>query len=99
MVAKYRLFRTEVTAISYSKTAFFIEPESSDLMKNARPFIPFPVSLGWRQAAITLLTAEKPLCTRRHPVGKSAGGFEFESDGKYFSLIIPKPLISQIGDP
>ena len=28
-----RLFRTEVTAISYSKASLFIEPESSDLMK------------------------------------------------------------------
>ena len=44
-----RLFRNEVTAISYSKTPFFIEPESSDLTKNARPFIMFPVSSGWRQ--------------------------------------------------
>jgi len=44
-----RLFRTDVTAISYSKTAFFIEPESSDLTIYARPFIMFPVSSGWRR--------------------------------------------------
>ena len=42
-----RLFRTEVTAISYSKASLFIVPVSSDLMKNARPFIMFPVSSGW----------------------------------------------------
>ena len=33
------------------------------------------------------------------PSWKICRGFEFESDGKYFSLIIQKPLISQIGDP
>ena len=46
-----RLFRTEITAISYSKASLFIEPESSDLTKNARPFIMFTVSSGWRQYA------------------------------------------------
>ena len=49
-----RLFRTEVIAISYSKASLFIEPESSDLTKNARPFIMFPVSSGWRQYARVL---------------------------------------------
>ena len=52
-----RLFRTEVTAISYSKASLFIEPESSDLMKNARPFIMNPVSSDWRFPPASVLEA------------------------------------------
>ena len=47
-----RLFRTEATAISYSKASLFIEPESSDLMKNALPFIMNPVSSRWLQGKL-----------------------------------------------
>ena len=52
-----RLFRTEVTAISYSKASLFIEPVSSDLMKNAWPFIMNPVSSGWRFPPASVLEA------------------------------------------
>ena len=62
-----RLFRTEVTAISYSKTAFFIEPESLDLTIYARPFIMNPVSSGWRRYAPS---SRRPRRLPDHPSGR-----------------------------
>ena len=81
-----RLFRTEVTAISYSKTAFFIETESLDLTIYARPFIIIPVSSGWRQFRRLPVyprwrcprnkKVEKTRRSRFHTTGKGSGRTE-----------------------